>query len=220
MAPGLSLKNLCRIAGASLMVAGVLYVWAFVAEFILPTPGPETTESLLQYIATYRSLFVVSYVLFTIANSLSIVGALGIYVATRVADRSYAILGAGTLVVGFTATLLSSTAPALLRLSAAFAAAPDVVSQQALAIAAEAVTATSNPLIASFFIGVGVIFVSLAMMRGAFGKGLANLGLFVGALNIVRGLPVIDGYSLVTAVFVGVSSVWIFWVGHRIYKQA
>lgn len=32
------------------MVAGVLYVWAFVAEFILPAPGPQTTEILLQYI--------------------------------------------------------------------------------------------------------------------------------------------------------------------------
>ena len=45
--------------------------------------------------------------------------------------------------------------------------------QQALAIAAEAVSATNNPLIASVFIGVGVVFVSLAMRRGAFGKRLA-----------------------------------------------
>ncbi len=218
--PGLSLRDLCRIAGASLMLAGVLYVWAFVAEFILPAPGPETTETLLQYIATYRSFFVISYALFTAANSLSIVGALGIYVATRVADRSYAILGAVTLVVGFTATLLSSTAPALLTLSAAYSAAGDVVNQQALAIAAEAVTSTNNPLVAACFIGVGVIFVSLAMMRGAFGKGLPYLGLLVGALNIVRALPVIVGYTSVTAVFVGVSSIWIFWVGRRIHKVA
>ena len=218
--PGGSLKNLYRIAGASLMVAAVLYIWAFMAEFVLPLPG-LTTESLLQYIAEYRSFFVVSYALFTVANSLSVVGALGIYVVTRVAEKSFAILGAGLLVVGFTVTLLSSTQPALLALSAAYSAAPtDVASLQALAIAAEAVTAGNNPLLASSFIGVGVIFVSLAMAKGRFEKWLPYLGFFVGALNIVRELPSLASYSLVTPLFVGVSSVWIFGVGRRVYKQA
>jgi hypothetical protein len=216
---GRSLKNLRRIAGASLMLAGVLFVWAFVAQYILPPPG-FTTESLLQYVAEYRSFYIISYVLFTVSNSLSIVGALGVYVVTRVWDRSYAILGAGTLVVGFTAVLLSSTAPALITLSDAYtAAAGSVVDQQALAIAAEAVTSTNNPLIASSFIGVGVIFVSLAMMRGVWEKWLPYLGFFVGALNIVRGLPPLAGYSIVTATFVAVSSVWIFWVGRRVYRE-
>ncbi|HVB95039.1 MAG TPA: hypothetical protein VND41_00370 [Nitrososphaerales archaeon] len=215
---GRSLKNLRRIAGASLMLAGVLFVWAFVAQFILPPPG-LTTESLLQYIAEYRSFFIISYALFTAANSLSIVGALGIYVVTRVWDRSYAILGGGTLVVGFTVVLLSSTAPALIKLSDAYSASADVVNQQALAIAAEAVASTNNPLVASSFIGVGVIFVSLAMLKGVYGKGLPYLGFFVGALNIVRGLPPLAAYSLVTATFVAVSSVWICWVGRRIYRE-
>jgi hypothetical protein len=215
---GRSLKNLRRIAGASLMLAGVLYVWAFVAQFILPPPG-LTTASLLQYIAEYRSFFIISYALFTVANSLSIIGAMGIYVVTRVWDRSYATLGAGTLVVGFTVTLLSSTAPALIRLSDAYSASTDVVNQQALAIAAEAVASTNNPLVASSFIGVGVIFASLAMLKGVYGRGLPYLGFFVGALNIVRGLPPLAGYSLVTATFVAVSSVWICWVGRRIYRE-
>ena len=130
------------------------------------------------------------------------------------------MLGAGTLVVGFTVVLVSSTAPALITLSDAYtAAAGNVVDQQALAIAAEAVTSTNNPLVASSFIGVGVIFVSLALMRGVYGKGLPYLGFFVGALNIVRGIPPLGGYSSVTALFVGVSSVWIFWLGRRIYKE-
>lgn len=218
--PGGSLRNLYLIAGASLMVAGVLYVWAFVAEFVLPPPG-LTTESLLQYIAEYRSFFVVSYALFTVANSLSVVGTLGIYMVSRAAEKSFAILGAALLAVGFTVTLLSSTQPALLTLSAAYSAATgDVVSQQALAIAAEAVAAGNNPLVASSFIGVGVIFVSLAMAKGPFARWLPYLGFIVGALNIVRELPSLAGYSLVTALFVALSSIWIFGVGRRVYKQA
>jgi hypothetical protein len=219
--PGQSLRKLCMIAGGSLMVAAVLYVWAFVAQLLLPVSSLGTAEGVLQYIASYRSFFALSYALFTAANSLSIIGVLGIYAVTRVQNRSYATLGAGTMTVGLIVTLLSSTAPALIRLSDGYSAAATAAEQQAFATAALAVSATNNPLIASALIGVGVIFVSLAMMIGPFGKGLAYVGLVVGALNIVRALPFLAGYSVLTGiVFVGVSSVWIFGVGYRVYKQA
>lgn len=218
---GQSLVNLYRIAGASLMVAAVLYVWAFVAQLLLPVPSINSADGLLQYIASYRSFFVLSYALFTAANSLSIVGALGIYALTRVQNRSYAILGAGTLTVGLIVALLSSTAPALIRLSDGYSASATAGDQQAFATAVLAVSATNDPLIASAFLGVGVIFVSLAMMTGPFGRGLAYLGLVVGSLNIVRALPFFAGYSFLTGiVFVSVSSVWIFGVGYRVYRRA
>jgi hypothetical protein len=77
-----------------------------------------------------------------------------------------------------------------------------------------------NPIIASIFIGVGVIFVSLALMKGPFAKALAYLGLAVGALNIVRALPTLAGEAFITgAVFVAVSSIWIFGVGRRVYGE-
>jgi hypothetical protein len=218
---GLSLKNLFRIAGGSLMAAGILYVWAFVAQLLLPASGPETAAGLLQYMASYRSLFGLSYALFTVANSLSIIGVLGIYSVTKAHNLSYATLGAGAMAVGLTVTLLSSTAPALIALSDGYSASANPADQQAFATAALAVGATNNPLIASAFIGVGVIFVALAMMNGPIGRGLAYLGLVVGALNIVRALPYLTGYSTLTGIiFVGVSSVWIFGIGNRIYRQA
>ena len=218
---GWSLKDLFRIAGASFMLSGVLYVWAFVAQFLLPVPSFASAEGVLQFIASYRSYFVLSYALFTAANSLSIVGVLGIYAVTRMLDRSYAMLGAGTLIVGLVAQLLSNTAPALITLSDGFSTAATGADQQAFATAALAVSATNNPLIASAFIGVGVIFLSLAMMAGVFGRGLAYLGLVVGALNIVRALPYFAGYPFLTGIiFVTVSSVWIFGVGRRVYKVA
>jgi len=131
---GQSLKNLCRIAGVSFMVAGGFYVWAFVAEFLLPAPG--FGEGLLQYVASNRSSYVASYALFTAANSLSIVGVVGIYAATRALDRSYAMLGAGTLIIGLMATLFSSTAPALIALSDGFSAASSDAERQAFTTAA------------------------------------------------------------------------------------
>ena len=217
--PGQSLKNLYRIAGASFMLASVLYVWAFVAELLLPVPSLSSAAGLLRFIATYRSYFVLSYAFFTAANSLSIVGVFGIYAVTRVLSRSYATLGAGTMTIGLVATLLSSTAPALITLSDGYSAASSVADQQAFANAALAVSATNNPIIASAFIGVGVILVSLALTR-SFGKVLASLGLVVGTLNIVRALPFLAGYSFLTGlVFVGVSSAWIFGVGYRVYRE-
>jgi hypothetical protein len=218
--PGQSLKRLFRIAGASFMLASVLYVWAFVAELLVPAPALSSAAGLLRYIASFRSYFVLSYALFTAANSLSIVGVFGIYAVTRALSRSFAILGAGTMTIGLVATLLSSTAPSLIMLSDGYSASSSAADQQAFANAALAVSATNNPLIASAFIGVGVIFMSLAMTR-SFGKGLASLGLVVWALNIVRALPFFAGYSfLMGLIFVGVSSAWIFGVGYRVYREA
>ena len=201
------------------MVAGGFYVWAFVAELLMP--GPGFGEALLQYVASNRPSFVLSYSLYTAANSLSIVGVLGIYAVTRALDRSYATLGAGTMIIGLTATLFSTTTPALISLSDGYSAATSDAERQAIATAAGAVTSMSNPLVASAFIGVGVIFVSLSMRKAPFGRGLAYIGLAVGALNIVRALPLFSGYPFTTGtVFVAVSSVWIFGVGYKVYSQS
>jgi hypothetical protein len=219
--PGNSLKNLCRIAGASFILAALLYVWAFVAQLILPAPSSSSAAGALQYVSSYRSFFVLSYSLFTVANSLSIVGVFGLYAVTRSLNRSYATLGAGTMTIGLVATLLSSTAPALITLSDGYSAAVNAADRQAFAMAALAVSATNNTVIASAFIGVGVIFASMAMTAPQFGRALAYLGLVVGALNIVRALPFLAGYSVLTGiVFVGVSSIWIFGVGRTVYREA
>jgi hypothetical protein len=219
--PGQPLKSLFRIGGASFMLAGIVYVWAFVAELLLPAATLSSAQGLLQFIAAYRSYFVLSYALFTAANSLSIVGVFAIYAATRVLNRSYAILGAGMLTIGLVVTLLSSVTPALIKLSDGYSASGNAADQQVFATAAIAVNAAYNPIIASAFIGVGVIFVSLAMLKGPFGRGLGYLGVVVGAFNILRALPFLTGYVFLTGLlFVSVSSIWIFGVGYRVYKEA
>ncbi len=202
------------------MVAAILYVWAFVAQFLLPVPGLGTAGGVLQYVAAYRSSFVLSYALFTAANSLSIVGVIAIYVVTKPLNRSYAMLGGVTMVIGLVAALFSNTAPALIKLSEAYSAATSDAERQALATAAGTVSAMNNPLVASAFIGVGVIFVSLAMLKRPFGKGLAFNGLAVGTLNIVRAIPSLSGSVPVAILFLAVSSVWIFGVGYRVFGLA
>jgi hypothetical protein len=68
---------------------------------------------------------------------------------------------------------------------------------------------------------VGVIFVSLAMRKAPFGRGLAYLGIVVGAHNILRALPFFSAYPFTMGViFVSVSSIWILGVGYRLYKLA
>jgi len=201
------------------MVASVTYVWALVAQLLLPAPG--FGQGLLDYVASFRSFFILSYVLFTLANSLSIVGIVGIYAATRSLNRSFAMLGAATSVIGLVTTLLSNEAPALITLSYGYSSAVTDAERQAFITASWAVAATNNSFIASAFIGVGVIFLALAMSKAPFGRGLAYLGLVVGLFNIARALPFFMGYPGVTStLFVAVSSVWIFGVGYRVYRQA
>ena len=215
-----SLQKLCKIAGASLMLAGVLYVWAFAAQYLLPAPSSNAAADTLQFVASYSSFLLLSYWLFSAANAHSIVGALGIYTVTSALDRSYAALGAFTLAVGLMAALFSNTAPALISLAKDYAGAATEAEKQVFATAAAGVSATINPLVSSTIIGVGVIFVSLALMKGRSGRGLAFLGFVEGSMNIVRGLPPLAGYSIITVVFVGLSSLWIFGVGRMVYRKA
>jgi hypothetical protein len=214
----LSLKSLYRIAGASFMLASILYVWALVAQLLLPTPG--FAEDVLQYVARNRNFFALSYAFFTVANSLSIIGVFGLFQLARTWNRSYAILGAGAMVIGLVATLFSNATPAFISLSDRYSAATSDAERLAYSTAAAAVGATNNPLIAAAFIGVGVVFVSLTMFSGPFGRVLGYLGVVVGVFNILRALPYLSGYPFVTSsLFVAVSSVWIFGVGYKVYKQ-
>jgi len=215
-----SLEKLCRIAGASMMLAAVLYVWAFAAQYLLPAPSSNAAADTLQFVADYSSFFVLSYALFSAANALSIVGALGVYVVTRAVDKSYAALGALTLVVGLAGSLFSNTAPALISLAEGYASAATESEKQVYATAAAAAGAMNDPLAASTVIGVGVLFVSLALLKRPAWRSLAYLGFVAGVLNIVRGLPVVANYSLVTLVFVALSSLWIFGVGRLVYRRA
>ncbi len=202
------------------MVAAILYVWAFLAQFLLPAPASGTAEGVLRFVAEYRSSFVLSYALFAGANSLSVIGVIALYAVLRPLNRSYAALGGVTMVIGLVAALLSNTAPALITLGDAYSAAVSDAQRQALATAAGTVSAMNNPFVASAFIGVGVIFVSLAMVKRPFGRGLASAGLAVGTLNIVRAIPLLAGHAAIEVLFVAVSSVWIFGVGYRVFKQA
>jgi len=78
----------------------------------------------------------------------------------------------------------------------------------------------NNPIVASAFIGVGVVFVSLAMRKAPFGRGLAYLGVVVGAHNVLRALPFAPYPFAMGVIFLGVSSVWILGVGYRLYRLA
>lgn len=201
------------------MLAAMVYVWAFVAQLILPPPG--FGQDILQYVSSFRLMFILSYVLFTLANSLSIVGIIGIYAVTRLLNLSYAVLGTATLIIGLCVTLISSEAPALITLSYWYSTAGSDLERQGLVTASLAIAASNNPVVAASFIGVGVIFLSLAMVKPPFGRNFAYLGLFVGVFNIVRALPILAPYpNIVGGLFVAISSVWIFGVGYRVYRQA
>jgi hypothetical protein len=202
------------------MLAGILYVWAFAAQYLLPAPSSNAAADTLQFVASYSSVLLLSYALFSAANALSIVGSLGIYTVAKVRDRSYAALGTFILTIGLMAALFSNTAPALITLAEDYAASATEAQKQVFATAVAAVSSTNNPLVSSTIIGVGVIFVSLALIKGQSGKGLGYLGFVEGSLNIVRGLPPLAGHSTVTVIFVGLSSLWIFGVGRLVYRQA
>ncbi|MCW5851438.1 MAG: DUF4386 family protein [Anaerolineae bacterium] len=113
-----------------------------------------------------------------------------LFLALHQINRSYTTLGA---LVGGTAWALtlaipttSRGAPALVYLSDQYAAANGDAQRAALASAAESLIAQNNtPTLVGVLTTVGMLIISLAMLKGIFPKGIAYLGVIAGVVGVL-----------------------------------
>ena len=181
---------LCRFGG----VAAWMFVGLLVAAIVLTvtTPAPPITGGMatLEYIADHRTLYFVHQQLCLIPVVFAMVTYMAIYPALRHLDRSTAALGAAIGGTAWALTLAipttSTGAPALVYLSDQFAAATDPAQHAALATAAETLIAQNRtPGIVGVLTTVGLLIVSIAMLKGVFSRFVAYLGIATGVLGIV-----------------------------------
>jgi len=149
---------------------------------------------------------------------------LALYVALEPLHRSLAALGcaiggvAGALTLAMPTT--STGAPALVYLSDQYAAASDPGQRAALAAAAEGLIAINRtPTAVGVLTTVGMLIVSLVMLRGVFAGWVAYLGIATGLLGIASEAlrPVIEGGYGVYGVLL---LVWVGAVGWRLSRRA
>jgi hypothetical protein len=133
-------------------------------------------------------------------------------------SKSYAAIGAVVGIVGVVLSLVPfSIVGGLVYLSDHYVAATTVAQRAGLATAAESLIAQNNIVSAGgILFAVGVLFISLAMVKGVFQKGIASLGIVTGVIGIMCEAlqPVLGpGYSLYLILLI-----WFIAVGWTLYR--
>ena len=219
--PDPSWRSLYRVGGICAMLAGVLYIAALALDFIMPPAPASGGAATLQYIASHRSFYILAQTLWLAPSVLLMVTFLALPVALKHLNKSYAAIGA---LIGIASWALSLAWPttgggghALVYLSDQYMAATSAAQRAAFATAAEGFIAQNTiPTLIGILEPVGILILSLVMLKGVFHKSVAYLGIVTGTLGIVsETLRPIMGISY--AVYGILLIVWFLVIGWNLF---
>jgi hypothetical protein len=222
-APDPSWRGLYRAGWISAALFVVLVIVPLVLIFTTAQPPVSGGAATLQYIASHKPVYLIELVSFVGLSLPAMVVFLALSVALKHLNKSYAALGA---LVGIASEVIAlaynsspqSLNPGLIYLSDQYVAATTVAQRAALATAAEGLIAVSNAVnAAGILTAIGMLILSLVMLKGVFHKGVAYLGIATGAIGIIsEGLrPLLGlgyiGYGLLLPT-------WFVAVGWKLYR--
>ncbi|HET9918368.1 MAG TPA: hypothetical protein VFQ30_00905 [Ktedonobacteraceae bacterium] len=219
-----SWRNLYRVGGICAMLAGALYIAALALDFIVPPAPLSGGAATLQYIASHRSFYIIEQTLWLVPGVLLMVTFLAIPMALKHLNKSYVAIGA---LIGVASWALSLAWPttgggghALVYLSDQYVVATSAAQRAAFAAAAEGFIAQNTiPTIIGILQPIGILILSLVMLKGVFHKGVASLGIVTGLLGMVsETLRPIMGLSY--AVYGVLLILWFLVIGWNLFWLA
>jgi len=218
--PDLSWRSLYRAGGVSaflyillgMIVPALLYI---PSDFHSITSGAAT----LQYITSHRAWWIIIQTLTLAPSFLAIVVFAALFMALKHLNKGYAAIG--TLVAVVCQILFLAYLPVvfgLVYLSDQYAAAATEAQRLTFAVAAEGLNAQNfafSPSETAF--AIGVLIISLVMLKGVFHKAVAYLGIATfSACIICEPLrPIIGTKYLFWWTFF---MIWFVAVGFKLYK--
>ena len=216
--PDPSWRGLYRAGG----IAAALYVVLIIVPLVLlntmPQPPLSGGAATLQYIASYKPVYIIELVSFVGLSLPAMVVFLALYGALKHLNKSYAALGALVGIASEVIALASNSSPpslngGLVYLSDHYVAATTAAQRAAFATAAEGLIAVSNT------VNAAGILTAISMLKGVFHKGVAYLGIVTGVLGIVSEAfrdilgPGYYVYGLLLPI-------WFLAVGWKLYRLA
>jgi hypothetical protein len=205
-------NRLYKVGGISLVASGLLFLAKAVLEWRIGPP-PSSGAEILAWMASQNVLFAAACEVFFVAVILLIPAIVALYESLAGTHRSSAAIGCG---------LLALTLPLLCGL---------LIVQGRIAFPVYALRIRS-PDIAEFVVAlyygglhvvaelqaVATVVLSLALLRSAYGRGLASLGFATGAFDLIGAYPWATGPLLgfVCSVFF---AAWFVAVGFRLYRM-
>lgn len=177
-----------RVAGVASLLYVVLSLAALTLDFVTPPPVTGGTET-LGFIAEHKASYIAEQILWIAPDILPVVTFLALYLALRHVNAGLAL--ASTVVAGIPWAVLlaipvsSRGSLVLVTLSDWYMAAATPELRDRYATAAEAIIAEGNtPGIAGVLAAVGILLVSLVMLRSTLPRTLAWLGIATGVVGV------------------------------------
>ena len=217
-----SWRLLYRVGGVSAWLLVGMLVAAIVLAIATPAPPTAGGTATLDYIAAHRTLYIVHQQLWLLPGLFGMVTYLALYPALKDLGRSLAALGTAVGGSAWALTLAIPTtttgAPALVYLSDQSTATTDPARRAALAAAAETLIAQNRtPVVVGPLTAVGLLIVSIVMLRGVFPRAVAYLGIATSVLGVASEalrFVVEGGYGVYGVLML----VWTGAVGWRLYQ--
>lgn len=214
---------LYRAGAASATVAVLVYVVAFAVVAVSGEPPDSGGAATLDYVAAHRTVYLLRQVLWETPALLIMVTVLALAVALR---RHGPSLAAVAGMVAVTSWALSFAWPttgdgslATVLLSDRYADATSATERASLAAGAELLDVLNDMPVIGVLQTLGVLLISLLMLRGTFSARLAWLGVATGAVGIASEAlrPWLGwAYSLYGLLLF----VWLGWVAVALWRLA
>jgi hypothetical protein len=222
--PDPSWRSLYKAGGLSGILIVVPYLVAIVLVSVAPPPLESSGDETLRYIASHKWLYVIEQVLWSAPGVLALVVFLALYVALKHLDKGYAAIAALIGISSWALTLALPTtgggAPVLVYVSDQYSKATTAEQRTAFATITEGFIAENNtPSLVGVLTTVGILLISLVMMKGVFPRWTAYLGIATGAIGIVSETfrPLLGvGYSVYGVLLL----VWFVTISWKLYRLA
>lgn len=219
--------GLYRAGAIAALLFAILTIVSTVLAYITPQP-PSTGAAgtlgagaaTLQFIAANKSVYVLNMVMFLGPTLFTLIVFLALYVSLRHVNKSLAAIGA---LLGVAADI-SFLVPfglvlGLVPLSDEYVAATTTAQRAAVATTADGLIAQVNVVsVGGIVFALGVLVISLAMLKGVFHRNVAYLGIVTGIVGIVcESLrPILGGWYGIY----GILLIWILAVGWKLYRMS
>jgi len=190
----LTWKGVYTVGGIGMLLAGLVYIVSAVLSIVIGPP-PSGGEPYLQGLTNHALVAQVNFGLWVLADLLLLPATMALYLVLKQFAKNAMLIAAGLMVLfailDLGVTELNSLT--LVALTHQYAAAASDAQRAAYVAAADYALATLP--IATFFSylvsSVGLLIISIVMLRGVFSKPAAYAGMVAGVAGIVGGFYVL-----------------------------
>jgi hypothetical protein len=218
-----SWKGVYRVGGVCLFFVGLIYLTEVTLGIYGGIPGAADSVHYLQSLAAHPSLARVSYGLYSLTDFLLVPAVLGLYLALKRIAKNPMLLATGLMAVFVVVDVAITEASSLTIVTLTQHAATAASATERAAYMAAANYALATLPLATFYSyvvsSVGVLIVSIVMLKGVFGKLTAYVGIVAGILGIVAGFYVfMSALTVLTLLALLTFGLWRVLAGVRLYR--